>query len=291
MLAILLHALMLGTLLFAVGWSSHVQPALPLAITATLTSEIPEFVPKVEATPEPAVVEPEPEPDLPEPEPEPEPVVEQPDPAELARAKAEEQARLDELRREQQRQQEAERARLQKIEDEKEAERKRAEEAEQKRRQAAEEAKRKAEAEAELERKRAEAERLRKEKEQKQREENERIRREAEAAQLQAQIDAENARLEARRSNDMAAYIFAIQQKVARSWIAPPSSPDDLECEVTVRQQPGGIVTSVRVVRCNGDAATVRSIEAAVFKASPLPRPSNDLLFDTNLRFIFKPEQ
>jgi hypothetical protein len=36
----------------------------------------------------------------------------------------------------------------------------------------------------------------------------------------------------------------------------------------------------------------VRSrIEAAVMKASPLPRPSNNLLFDTNLRFIFKPEQ
>jgi colicin import membrane protein len=129
------------------------------------------------------------------------------------------------------------------------------------------------------------------EEERKQREENERLRREAEQAQLQVQIDAENARLEARNSNDMLAYIFAIQQKVRRNWVAPASAPADLECEVQVRQQASGDVTSAKVTRCNGDAAVVRSIEAAVMKASPLPRPSNNLLFDTNLRFIFKPEQ
>ncbi|HNP35592.1 MAG TPA: cell envelope integrity protein TolA [Woeseiaceae bacterium] len=292
-LALLLHVVIFATFAVAVNFSKKTQPAVPLAITATLTSEIPEFVaPPVEVQPEPEVIEPEPE--LVEPEPEvvePEPEVKQPDPAEQARIKAEEQMRLDEMRREQQREQDAERARLQRIEDEKEEQQKRAAEAEAKRKAAEAEAKRKKEAEAELERKRIEAERAREERERQQREENERLRREAEQAQLQSQIDAENKRLEARSSNEMLAYIFAIQQKVRRNWVAPPSAPPDLECEVVVRQQATGDVTSAKVTRCNGDAAVVRSIETAVMKASPLPRPSNNLLFDTNLRFIFKPEQ
>lgn len=290
-LAILLHIAIGAVFLFAVGWDRQIVEPLPLAINAKLVADVPDYVP-------PVVREPEPEPvvEEPEPEPEPEPVVEEPepqrpDPAELARAKAEEQKRLDDLRQEQQRQQEAERARLQRIEDEKkEAEQKAAEE-EARRKAAQEEAKRKAEEEAELERKRAEAERLRQENERKQREENERKRRESEAALLQEQIDAENARIEARNSNEMAAYMFAIRQKVERRWVAPPTTPSDLECEVVVRQQPSGDVISAQVVRCNGDAAVQRSIEAAVFKASPLPQPSIRDLFDTNLRFIFKPEQ
>jgi colicin import membrane protein len=291
MLAILLHIAIGAIFLFAVGWDRQIVEPMPLAINAKLVAAVPDYVP-------PAIREPEPDPEpvIEEPEPEPEPVVEEPeperpDPAEQARAKAEEQMRLDEMRKEQQRQQEVERARLQRIEDEKaEAERKAAE-AEAKRKAAADEAKRKAEEEAELERKRVEAERLRQENERKQREENERKRREAEAALLQEQIDAENARIEARNSNEMAAYMFAIRQKVERRWVAPPTAPPDLECEVVVRQQPSGDVISAQVVRCNGDAAVVRSIEAAVFKASPLPQPSLRDLFDTNLRFIFKPEQ
>jgi colicin import membrane protein len=60
---------------------------------------------------------------------------------------------------------------------------------------------------------------------------------------------------------------------------------------VQVRQSATGEVISARVVNCNGDAAVERSIEAAVYKASPLPLPDNRLLFDPNLRFRFIPEQ
>ncbi|HEX2139741.1 MAG TPA: cell envelope integrity protein TolA, partial [Woeseiaceae bacterium] len=64
-----------------------------------------------------------------------------------------------------------------------------------------------------------------------------------------------------------------------------------LECVINVRQVPGGEVISANIERCNGDAAVQRSIEAAVFKASPLPEPSNPALFERNLRITFKPEQ
>jgi colicin import membrane protein len=278
-LAIVLHVLVMASFVVAFDWErQHLEP-LPLAVTATLV---------VESEVAPPVVRREPEPEVEEPEPEPEPEEPEPDPSAEARVKAEEQARLDELRREQQRKQAEDRARLQRIEDEKEAQQKAEEEARQK---AADEVRRKAEEEARLERQRVEAEQRRKEEEERQRRENERLRREAETAQLQAQIDAEAERLAARSSEDMAAYMFAIKQKVERAWVAPASAPRNLECEVAVRQNQNGDVVSASVVRCNGDAIVVRSIETAVKKASPLPRPPNPLLFDTNLRFIFKPEQ
>ena len=40
-----------------------------------------------------------------------------------------------------------------------------------------------------------------------------------------------------------------------------------------------------------GDEVVVRSIEAAVYRSSPLPLPPDPQLFERNLRFTFKPEQ
>ncbi len=273
-LAIILHVLVMASFVFAFDWARRDVEPLPLAVTATLVSaDEPVRPPVVEQESEP-----EPESES-EPEPVPEPEEPEPDPAAEARAKAEEQARLEELRREQQRQEEA---RLQRIEDEK---RKAEEEA--RRKAAEEEAQRKREAD--LERKRVEAERLRKEEEERQRLENERQRREAEARQLQEQVEAEDRRLAARNSEDAAAYEYAIKQKVQRAWIKPASAPRDLNCEVNVKQNQNGDVLSVTVVRCNGDDIVVRSIEAAVRKASPLPEAPNPLLFDADLVFDFVP--
>ena len=197
-LAIILHVLVMASFVFAFDWARRDVEPLPLAVTATLVSaDEPVRPPVVEQ-------EPEPEPES-EPEPVPEPEEPEPDPAAEARAKAEEQARLEELRRDQQRQEEA---RLQRIEDEK---RKAEEEA--RRKAAEEEAQRKQEAE--LERQREQAERRRKEEEEQQRQENERLRREEEERQLQEQVEAEDRRLSARNSEDMAAYEFAIQQERA----------------------------------------------------------------------------
>ena len=101
----------------------------------------------------------------------------------------------------------------------------------------------------------------------------------------------EDARLQAMNSNEMAAYQFALQQKVLRNWARPASARAGLDCLVQVRQSATGEVISANVVSCNGDEATRRSIEAAVYKASPLPLPENAVLFDPNLRFRFIPEQ
>ena len=110
-------------------------------------------------------------------------------------------------------------------------------------------------------------------------------------ADLQAQVAAENARLEAERSGVLDEYILAIQRRIESNWTPPLSAKPGLECVVNVVQLPNGEVYDVRVdaAQCNGDEAVRRSIEAAVKKASPLPKPSSQAVFERNLVVTFKP--
>lgn len=297
--SILLHAAIVASFLFAFEWSRAVTPEVPLTIKGTIVTDMPEVrslpEPRVEEPePEPVVEEPEPEPELPEPEPEPEPEPpepepepepEQPDPEELARIAAEEAARQEELARERERE---------RIEREEEAERQRQAQAEAERRER-EEAERRRQEEAEQERRRQEAERQRLEEIERQRVENERRRQEAADAERQAQLARELAeeqgRLDAMEAGALTRYMFALRQKIERNWVRPPSATAGTSCEVTVRQLPGGEVANVVVERCNGDEAVRRSVEAAVYKASPLPEPEDPSLFERNLRFVFEPTQ
>ena len=255
-MALLLHVIILGSMIVAFDYARP-KAFTPLAIKATLVEEMPE-------TPPPApVVEPEPEPEpvIEEPEPEPEP-----DNSEELRRQAEEEKRRQDALLEQKRLEELKRK------EEEERKRKEREEAERKRKE-----------EEELERKRQEAERKRQEDIQRQREENERRRLEAEAAQRQEELEAEERRFTARNSAEMAAYQFAIAQKIRRSWAVPASAGPETRCTVRVTQLPGGEVVSVNIISCNGDSAVQRSVAAAIRRASPLPEPSNPDLFDRNL--------
>jgi len=276
-LAILLHGLIFAVMVFAVDFSRPQRPATPLAIEATLVSDA-----AVSVTP-PVL----------EPEPEPEPAPPEPDPAEQARIEAEARKRQQELEAEQARIRQQEEAERQKLQQQAE-ERRRREEAERER-QRQEALERQQREEAEKERLRQEAERKRLEDIERQRLENERKRQEAEEAERRRRLDQELAEEEQRNaamaSGELAAYVFAIQQRIERNWIKPASAGLGLECVLSVRQVPGGQVTGVTIERCNGDDAVRRSIEAAVYKASPLPEPDNPMLFERNLRIIFKPEQ
>jgi colicin import membrane protein len=109
-------------------------------------------------------------------------------------------------------------------------------------------------------------------------------------AQLKADLAREDARRQAERSGLLAQYVQIIAQKVERNWARPPSAVSGLSCDVRVTQIPGGEVVDVRVVACTGDAAVVRSIEAAVYKSSPLPPPPDPSLFERELLFKFEPE-
>jgi colicin import membrane protein len=106
---------------------------------------------------------------------------------------------------------------------------------------------------------------------------------------LRAQLANEERINAARGSADAAAYRSMIQARIERAWIRP-GSQRGVNCEVHVTQVPGGEVTGVQITRCNGDAALRESIEAAVYRASPLPVPTNPDLFDRNLVLTFHPD-
>ena len=262
-MAVVLHVVLFGSMLVAFDWARP-TPITPMAIQATLVTEIPEVArPVVEKQPEP-----EPEPVVEEPEPEPEP-----DNSEELRRQAEEEKRVQDAL--------IEKDRLEKMRKQEEVNRIKKER---------EEAQRKKDEEARKERERQEAERKRQQDVQRQQEENERLRKELETDQRNQEIEDEERRLAASSSPAMDAYKFAIAQRIRRYWAVPASAAADTLWTVRVRQIVGGEIVGVTILNCNGDDAVKRSVEAAVYKASPLPEPSNSDLFRPILELNLRPE-
>ncbi|MEY4762159.1 MAG: hypothetical protein RLZZ200_2015 [Pseudomonadota bacterium] len=276
-LAVAFHASLAAALLWGY-WQFH-KPVTPapqvLAIEATVVDAnrlVPspviapapaaETPPPAEATPEPVVVEPK------------------PDRKAAARAKkAEERARKEVAKMAA-----AEKARLEKAE---RAERDKAERAEKEKAEKAEKAREAVERKA-----REDAER-------KAREEVERVAREKAVSdrqtaqresELRARMAAEERFAYAKASGLLAQYQAQIQARIERAWIRPASARTGLSCEVRITQIPGGEVTGVQVGRCNGDESVRQSIEAAAYRASPLPQPPDAALFDRNLVVTFRPQ-
>ena len=109
-------------------------------------------------------------------------------------------------------------------------------------------------------------------------------------AELGSQIQAEERLAAARASGAMNQYIAQITARIERAWIRPATARTGIDCEVKVTQLAGGAVTAVQVTRCNGDDAVRQSIEAAVYRASPLPLPADPSLFERSLVVTFRPE-
>ena len=149
-----------------------------------------------------------------------------------------------------------------------------------------EEKKRKAEAERkrkEEEKRKAEAERKRQQEE---------ARRKAAEQEMQARLAAEQKRMAVQRQSAMQRmineYVGSIfRRRVQRSWIRPPGSGSELSCTVEVRLIPSGEVIDAQIVRSSGNPAFDRSVESAVFKASPLPVPPDPEVMEQfrSLRF------
>ncbi len=266
-LSALLHGALVA-IMFVGGWwvTSDSTPPLPtLAIEATVVDAraiggLPLSRPAPSAPPTAPIREPEPEP-----EPQPEPPKSESEPPKPDRAK--EQAAKEAAAK-------------------RDAEVKRKAELEAKR-QAEAEAKRKAEAE--TKRKAAEAAEAEAKRKAAAEAEDRRIKAEREA-ELQRALNAEEERRNASRLAGLGAqWAQAIQARVQRAWIRPPSAKAGLDCLVVVTQVPGGTVVRAEVRSCNGDDAVKQSIEAAVFRASPLPPPPDPALFERTLELRFRP--
>ena len=214
-------------------------------------------------------------------------------------------AELEKIRAAEEKKEKAEQAKQRKLTAEKEAETRRLAEEKQKReaelariaaekaRLAEEEAIRQQELKAEQERLAVEAEKRRQEEAEKLRQQEiARAKAELEAA-MQAEIAAEQAaKLEEerkRKETERGLYIAAIKSKVQNNWLRPVTATKGMSCQVLVKQIPGGEVIDVEVTQC-GDDLFQRSVEAAVRKSSPLPRPSDPEFFERQIIFTFKPE-
>jgi len=221
--------------------------------------------------PKPAEPAPAPAPEVTEPEAAPEP---EPEPTrdEAAERRAEEQAAREAAAAERRVQEKAaaQKAAAEKAAADKEVAAKAAAEADRKRAAAAE-AKRKADAEA----KAAQEAELRAQRE----------------AALQRSLADEEEGVALARSGVMDEYRTLLAQAIERSWIRPPSARAGLECTMYVTQAPGGTVLDVRLGACNGDEAVRESITNAVFRASPLPPPRDQRLFERRLEIVFRPTE
>ena len=278
----------------AYGWWSYRRdrPEPTLAIDATVVDA--RSVPGLASQPP----QPQSPPPPPEPQPQTQPQVEpegppEPTPEELQRREQEQkqqaeqeaaakQLQEDQKRAEQEKEQEAALA------EEKAAQEKREQEQrleEQKQAQAKAEADRKAREAAEA-KKRAEEEQKRLEEQQKQAQAQDDAARQAD---LQRSLDQELRQDAARSSGALASWQSQITARIQRAWLKPPSAQAGIVCVLNVTQVPGGEVTNVRIGACNGDQAVRESIEAAVYRASPLPPPPDPALFERNLQITFRP--
>ena len=123
------------------------------------------------------------------------------------------------------------------------------------------------------------------------REQAEARRRQQAESELQAQLAAEAEANAARNSGLLDQYMLMIQSHVKRFWDRPLSARQGTECVVTVVQLPTGDVVSAKVGQCNGDDAVRRSIENAVIKASPLPKPPSQAVFSRTFTITFAPDK
>jgi colicin import membrane protein len=224
----------------------------------------------------------------PRPEPVPKPVKEMQPPPPIENTQARERAAAEAAERAR-----AERAQAEQLQARKEAaasERLRKEQAEAQKKQAADEARRKAEAETERKKvAEAEAKRAKQAQEEAAREARARAAREAD---LQRQLAAEEAEgLALARSGVKDEYRALLTQAIERNWIRPPSARAGLACTLYVNQAAGGTVLDVRLGTCNGDQAVRESIVNAVYRASPLPPPSDPRAFERRLEIVFKPTE
>lgn len=96
-------------------------------------------------------------------------------------------------------------------------------------------------------------------------------------ASQQAALDAvKNARL----AGEVDKYKAMIIGAISRQWILPDNANSSLSSQFRIRLAPNGAVLEVSLTRSSGDPILDRSAQSAIYKASPLPVPSDPTTFD-----------
>lgn len=261
-LALLVHLLFLGLLIFGVNW--HTKK--PDAVEAELWSRLPPVQKPKQTAPQPKPETPKPKPEpVPAPKPKPKPApkpLPQPKPAPQPKpeeAKPDIALKQEQKKREEQKREQAERK--------KEEARKKA--AERKKQEAL---KRQQQEEALKQQQAREAELLRQQQ-----------------MALMQQLQAQQAAAQARTVND---YKSRIRSKIKRFIILPPDIQGNPMAEFDVTLLPSGDVLSAKLTRSSGNSAYDEAVERAIYKAQPLPLPPGGELFSAfrELHFRFRPK-
>lgn len=297
-LSVLLHGTLVAALAYGF-WTYHTsQPVTAtLAIQGTLVDSRTLNAAAVKTAPAPQPAPPSPAPAAEPPPPQPvEPTgPPEPTPEELAQREqaqkakeqqeqaAQEQARKEQVARDQAQKEQAERAAQEK-------ERQMDEQKKQQEAQREAEAKRAAQ-KVEADRKAAEAKQLAEQKRaaEAQRAADDKARQESEA-DLRSSMAAEEHANQLRNSGALASWVGQIAARIQRAWLRPPSARQGIQCVLQITQAPGGQVLSAKIESCNGDQAVRESIEAAAYRASPLPPPPDPSLFERDLEVTFRPD-
>lgn len=106
---------------------------------------------------------------------------------------------------------------------------------------------------------------------------------------LQQQLD--QAKLQAQQAT-LAKYGDMIRNAIQQQWIVPENMTKDIACRLLIQVGPGGVVLDVKLVQSSGNSVLDRSAMAAVRKASPLPVPSDESLFNEfrEINLLVRPE-
>ncbi len=108
------------------------------------------------------------------------------------------------------------------------------------------------------------------------------------AAKNNAAAKVKQAQLRSQVDKYKALIVNAVRQK----WLIPNVNKH-LATQLQIRLAPTGMVLRVVVLKSSGDPALDRSVESAVYKASPLPVPKDPDLFNyfRVINWTFRPEQ
>jgi colicin import membrane protein len=102
------------------------------------------------------------------------------------------------------------------------------------------------------------------------------------------------AEIAAATSAEVGRYQDMIRSKIRRNIVGiPPNLPADAKAEFKVTMLPGGMVMDVQLVKSSGNRAYDDAAERAIYKAQPLPLPTDvglQKLF-RELRLTIKPQE
>lgn len=95
-----------------------------------------------------------------------------------------------------------------------------------------------------------------------------------------AQQAAAAAQRSAQMSGEVNKYKALIIQAISQHWILPERVDRNLFSQFRIRLAPNGTVLEVSLIRSSGDPILDRSAQSAIYKASPLPVPNDQAMFN-----------